>query len=796
MSILTLLKANIFRKKSGIISVIIMALIVVTATLSLAGVSISSYDRASKAYDASGAGDFIIVPNIETMSGTIDEATINKLKSCDGVSSLKLYNSLAVKSSLVKINSQKTDFSYIIQPFSSDSIKYALFNENLSDQTKYDEPNKGEIYLSVLSFDGGKVGDEVEVETNGKIKKYVIAGFIEDPIFGATGEVVKSIIMNQSDYYELENAVSVNIEDEATSVVKSFIISVFIDDTSKLSAQQIKSNMVKISDVIGSGMALTKTQIISFNIMYIIIISVILMAFLVMIVIVSLMVIGHNLHSRIEQEYKTYGILKAQGFTSWNLRFVVLMQYVVAAVIGTLLGTFLSIPVFKGLGSIIVSSCGLLPSHTLPVLLSLAVPVIFLLLISLYIIFRTHRIGVITPVQAITGNDYYDNKDASKCTISGKNRFSFSLGLTLRQVFSNLKQYIVSTVIVAMLVFFMISITGLCIYMGNTKNLEKAIGSFGGDIRVYYGNSENQIRQDVEAVINKNTVIDKKVANYFLNMSANDIDILCYVMDDPTSNFDMLKGKAPGKNGEIALATILSNETGKGMGDSIEIEFLGHKETYVVTGLFQTTTQAGLCALIQMDGGDSLFADKDMLEYLRFDYYLQDGSQREKICDELIKEFSSYNAKFSWYSFEDDESITGVATTLNTLFIVFYLVAAILSIIVVKMVCDNAFLKEKKDLSIYKAVGFRTSELRGQFTMRFVLVSFSGCILGIVLTIFVGDFFVSSLLSSAGITSYKSGNSFIMFLIPSLFICVLFSVLSWASSRKIRIATVRSLITE
>ena len=93
---------------------------------------------------------------------------------------------------------------------------------------------------------------------------------------------------------------------------------------------------------------------------------------------------------------------------------------------------------------------------------------------------------------------------------------------------------------------------------------------------------------------------------------------------------------------------------------------------------------------------------------------------------------------------------------------------------------------ERRDIGIYKAVGFTSSKLRLSFAFRFSFVAMLGAVIGCVLSMLLTQKMMSLLLSSIGICYLEFEIGLLDVIIPMAVLIVGFFVFSLIASRKIK----------
>ena len=112
------------------------------------------------------------------------------------------------------------------------------------------------------------------------------------------------------------------------------------------------------------------------------------------------------------------------------------------------------------------------------------------------------------------------------------------------------------------------------------------------------------------------------------------------------------------------------------------------------------------------------------------------------------------------------------------------------------MLCGRMFINERKQLAIYKSIGFTIKNLRISFALRFLLISLLGSVLGIIFNMSINDFIMSTLLRFSGISNFKTEYTIITLLLPILIITVAFFIFSYIISRQIKNVNINELIVQ
>jgi ABC-type antimicrobial peptide transport system permease subunit len=117
-------------------------------------------------------------------------------------------------------------------------------------------------------------------------------------------------------------------------------------------------------------------------------------------------------------------------------------------------------------------------------------------------------------------------------------------------------------------------------------------------------------------------------------------------------------------------------------------------------------------------------------------------------------------------------------------------------LIVTAMTGGKVLSAEQKALGIYKAIGFKTKNLRLTFALRFGLVAALGSIIGTCLAAALTDSLVSAVMKLAGISNFYSSPSPGEIILPSVIVTALFFSFAYVAAGKIKRVNLTELIAE
>ncbi|HEX2937880.1 MAG TPA: FtsX-like permease family protein [Ruminiclostridium sp.] len=792
-SFLKLLRANIRSRKGSFISIAVLMLIITLVASSVVSVYVNSIRRDSEALKETGYGDIVVYMSGWALTGKM----LNAAKNCDGVDHITTTEMMFYKSCL--INSRECTQKISICEYEPDKMSFNEYNNAMNGFSGKAKPlSAGEIYLPVAMArsQNCKIGDTVTLGAGTKHEfKLKIRGFIEEPMLGSSVIYAKSFYIGSEDFKRI-SAAAMSYQEYLAYGGKSGCypetdigIYTIKHDTASISA--VKKTINNSSGLFDQAYtSLTQAQSNNYTMMIIKILCSILLIFIVLLFAVVLLVMGHSISTSIELDYVNLGILKANGFTNVKLSAVLLAQYVFAGSIGAVAGLAFTTPAVHIVAASFVSVTGLLASST-PVW-TLCIPFVFgfLAIIAVFVLLKVRMLSMVSPVRAINGGRgsvYFSDRLTISTLCSRASHVN--LKLSLRQLTSNKKQYAGVLAIVALLVYFLISMVSMNDSYSK-QNLSKSFGIAYYDLSVEY-TAQGAAKADVERNISKFSPI---VGNFGYDSQYCMLDgvdkYFALIYSEPTIFQSVYQGRAPRYKNEIIITKLVSDELGKGIGDIVSVRYKGSHKNFIVTGIMQSMAEGGSCFGILTSG----------MQYIDSTYKPAETCYLLKNSDKADNAYTSLERKYPLLSITQRttyaDMLTSIKTTIDFLESVTYGLAVMFLVIIVSMLCKRMVLRERRDLGILKAQGFAPSRLRLQFCIRFLIVAVFGSVLGVLLNLAVNDTVLNLLLSGVGLSHCVTVYTAKMILVPAIMVCVLFTVVSYLATAGIRRISTRELISE
>lgn len=778
MEILTLLKANIRHKKGSFFSIIILMLIVsmsFTAVFSLKDNCTNAIEESHEMYDLADL-------NLLMSNQVLTDDLLKSVEEHESVE--KMVVKEAIYTDEAQFGEKENTNPWFFVKLSDE---YRLLNEDLSGYAdEVPALKKGEKYVTqgLCTNLGCDIGDTLKITTVGGVEEFTIKAFIVDPMCGSMNMGIKQIFVSDEDFARLQqDAVNMSTPQQTTDFR---IISVYKADEN-LSEGQFKHQLNKDTDIIDyCFFSITKSQSFSYTNIFPEMILSGLLVFVVFLVAIVLIVMAHSITTNIEMEYTSLGIMKAQGFTESKIKIILGAQYIFAEIIGSIIGVALALPLIKLFGGIFQPILAVLCENNVSLLTSILFIIAVLAISAIFIFITTRKVGKISPMKAISGGkeDVYFGSRLN-APVSKK---ALSSSLALRQFTSNKRRYIGTIMIVSLLVFFMITMSVL----GVSVDSKSAMESMGMPI-VEVGVSANESISDetveeIEDVIENYTEIERRYFYDLFQLSINGDEYSCNVYKNPEF-IVMEEGRAPQYDNEIAITDFLAKELDLKIGDKVKVSRQEFEEEYIITGINVFANELGLNFSMPLEGAKKLGIE----DTLFYGFNLEDETECKLVAEELNEKYGDI---INAIGYEKDSQLDVYSATVNAMTAIIYVVSVIFSLVVVMMFCKKAFLQERKDIGIYKSLGFTSGKLRLQFAVRFLLVSLIGSVVGSILSLMFTQSLLTTVFKFVGISSFNTQFTAVSFIIAIAIVAVSFFVFSYLASRKIKTVEIKELVIE
>lgn len=273
------------------------------------------------------------------------------------------------------------------------------------------------------------------------------------------------------------------------------------------------------------------------------------------------------------------------------------------------------------------------------------------------------------------------------------------------------------------------------------------------------------------------------------NAAVNGVDFTANVIDQP-ERFHILEGKTCGGDNEIVLTEFLAKTFGASIGDTVTVSGGKGSAEFTVSGIYSCANDMGDNVGMSREGYEKIGEIIPQLWCKH--YFLEAPSQKTAIANSLEEKYGGdvHVHENTW------SGLFGIISAMRILIVVMYVLTAAFILIVTTMTSGGIISAEQRDLGIYKAMGFRTVQLRAAFALRFGITALVGSTVGVILAAVLTDPLVSAVMKLAGISNFSSAPSVGSVPLPIGAVTVLFAVFAYLTSKKIQHTDLTALISE
>lgn len=685
------------------------------------------------------------------------------------------------------INGEHSDNEGQLLKYDSD-YQYSIMTDTIDSYISDIHLEDNEIFISPALKDTYDVdiGDTIlfEITRDGATRKFVIKGYFEDPFMGSSMIDMKSFLISNNTFETLKSEIS-STNDIDTLARNGAMLHIFKSENSSLNSNEFNlklstnSNLANYEEFVYTQNTMLNFMLVlqNFFVGFIIVFSLVLL-------IVSLVIIIHNITNTIDNAQKDYGILKTIGFTSFDLRVIEVLKYSISMIPSMILSIIVSKIILNILPKILVTSSGFIVPTNLSSFSILLFFIIVVVIIITVIMVKTREITRIRPIEVIHENREYSGKSVrNKITMNDLN-----IDIGIREILFNKKRYIGLLVISILLTLFTGVVGRLNSWLGpNGEGLMNAFSVADHDLGI-----EPKVHvdmNDVQDIIKKYTRIENVYSLAMQSVRIDGNDVTANIIND-ASWFHILKGKAPSEAQEIVVTQMVANDLNVSIGDTVTVSKERNFEEYKIVGIYECANEMGANIGMIRDGYAKL---ANVNSYIWcYHFILSSHDYNEEILKDLQEKYPMQMDVHtnSW------SGLNSIVETLHLLVIFMYIITIIFIFVVVKLTTSKLLNFEKNNMGIYKSLGFTSNDLRYNLSLRFLIISLVGVIIGLILGILFADSLITILVSNFGIGSFTSFLTFTGSVVPSVLIVLSFVLFAYITSKKIKKIDIIDLIKE
>jgi putative ABC transport system permease protein len=588
------------------------------------------------------------------------------------------------------------------------------------------------IYLPYLfKLSGGyQLNDPIEmVFDDGTKISFTVKGFIEDVFFSSPETGLMGVYLPDTTFEK----VAAKLGDTC----KATLVFVELKEVNKEVETGIRDlieedKVSPITDITGTLFSIDMPLIKLSRTMMAIMVSIMIVAFAAIIALVCLIVVRFRINNSIEDDMTKIGSLKAIGYTSHQIIWSIVTQFVMIAFVGSIVGIALSYRSVPILSDVFAQQSGLLWTQGFDATISGIALFTILLIVGMVAFVSSGRIRRLHPIIALRGGIVTHSFRKNHMPLD-RSRGSLPVVFAFKSILQNKKQSIMIAFILvavsfaqtfAVVMFYNTTVDKKAFYETPGVELSNAIAVFKPEADQTA--IEGEIRNLEE--VRKQQYIDEAL----VEVDTNEVSV--YVMEDYSGKEtdSVYKGRYPIHDNEIVLAGHLADMLGKTVGDNVEVKMGENKAQYIVTGLSQGAYMGGMNSSVTLDGILKLNPD---FKQSNLNIYLKDGED----AGAFVKKLDTQYKDSFLYTMDMDKNMelgAGVYITIvSKVGIAILTITLAVVILVLYFVINSSVVRRKRELGIQKAIGFTTLQLMNQLSLSFLPPIILGVCIGSILGI-------------------------------------------------------------
>lgn len=694
------------------------------------------------------------------------------------------------------------------------SLDFNVFADDLSSYRDDERgPADGEAYVRVAerTLQNVQVGDFIVLDIGGRETSLRVAGFYEDPQMGTPFMEMKRYLLSSGTFDELlaeieETAVSdAGVASGATSAEKAAypIREINVMLTPEARSQGIDGHDLTqlIDDETSWGESphtlFSRQTLAGYSLLVVQVITAVLAVFSLILFVVALILCLHTASSSIQSGYADWGVLKGVGLPRNALRRALVMQYAFAALIGLVLGFVVGCLLEPLFWPVFLLITGILVVEASFPWVGLCCCAALLAALAACVAVTTRKIGRITPLAALRQGDgdiRFSPRGAS--TISG-NRLRASLAW--RAIVSEKGRYLGIGICSLLLCAFVTLSFGIGGAVAGDDAVYKAFGVWKSDGSVRFDGQEvslDEVRETIEGISPITREWEESIAVLNLNGEAC---VLVGVSDtDVVEEASIVSGRAPKHANEALIGLSLARAKGFSVGDELQVEKGdGEERSYIVSGLLSSVLNGGNGVVLTYEGLQELMEPGSEAADVSRQYQLADPDKADEVVEALASRFGdSVDTELTGLFGSASNLLLLVRDMLTIMGYVMSAFALVLACVAVMLVSRRTLLSERRDMGVYRAMGFTVASLRTSFALRFLGVSAVGALAGSALTMAAGGALISSLFGLFGVGAFSLALPVWEALAISAVFALAFALSAFGMSRRIKDVSVRELVVE
>lgn len=741
MNILMIAKNNIRKAKAATITLII--LIAIATIFLYVGISVLS-----------NLGSFIDDKNAETNGAHFVSITDgNNDQDIQAIyEAIEAYDYSETEAGLMSVSSSFQNINTGEDIKSMPSIFLKLDTPRKISQVKIIDqadtmPENGVVVPYILKIANGyKTGDALKLTVDDVTINLKIAGFYEDLMFASPTNVsMYKLYVGDQQFEKLLAQSELGVKCSYSAVITDDI-----NGSEDFETKYSEAAKNIIDTGAGSYSTLNYGSMKTGVAIFINIIMAVLLSFSIIILAIAAIVIKFSTITHIENNIKNIGTLEAMGYTASQIIRATLVEYQMIAAAGFVVGLGASFFIAPIITNVVSSSIGLswtMGIYPLAVVASLGMVLILVLGIAYFSVFKIKKITPLTALRNGVETHYFKkNRIPLEQTKLGLN-----LAIGLKMLIHNKRQNLIAGIIIMLLS--LVTVFSLAAYYNFSVDktaMIKLIGLETADIQVSVTDDEERIFAEIAKMPGVKETIKLDSFDNVIKYNGKENGAKMRITEDYSRlKVDTcVKGRMPVNDNEIAITSIILNNIGAKMGDTVSIEDNGVTQEFLIVGIVQQFNNLGKGAAITTAGMKKLVPSyKEKI----LKVYLADGQDTEQFITQINNRYVNQNVQSVSYFESIEMMLDSFEASIKIVVKGCLGIIAVIIMFIMFLVIRVRLLRERTRLGVSKALGFTSNQLIGQVLISEMPVIIGASVVGAIAGYFGTNPLLALMLSANGI---------------------------------------------
>ena len=703
-----ILKRDLKRKKTMnfiILLFVILSVMFISSSVTNLTAVIGSLDSF---FDKAGVGDYTV---FERSGGTVKAA--DAVKNAEGVTDFKQEECIFLSGHKFVGRAKEKD------------------SQNANTSMVCCEVADGEVYVrqSLLDNSNAKVGDKVELTVADVTRTFTVKDTLKDAVLGSRMMGNARFLISENEYKAFEKA----------EPLEPYLLYISFIDTNDIPTLEKELNACDAILLSGDRSSIQFTYIMEM------IIAGILLVVSVSLILIAVVILRFTISFTISEEFRQIGIMKAIGITNGKIRSLYLVKYLAISVIGAIVGLALSFP----FGSMLLKmvSQSIVMDNSGSVLLSIFCAAAVVGIIILFCFLSTRKVKKFTAVDAIRSGvtgERYKKKGVMRLSKKPVRPVCF---MAVNDILSSPKRFLI------MLFTFFVGISMLMVglnissTMTSSKMLNWINMAQCDAVLVESGTIEKYMVADGREKFNQ------KISEIESDLSEKGWEADCFVevlstvivtkgdtelktigvegINMTPDEYMYLEGTAPQNKNEIAMSYVVADKLGAQIGDTVTVKTPDGETECMITAIYQTMMSLG--NNIRLYPGQN-YSFQNLVGINDFQVRFHDApssaeiEKRIKTIKEMYPDSNVMNA--GEYV---DYCVGGVGGMMDGVTGLLLPIIILIDILVAVLMEKSFLTKERGEIAMLKAVGFKNRSIILWQTLRIGIVMIAAVLLSVAL---------------------------------------------------------------